>query len=125
MCGVEDRPERCGEICVAEIFGSDVRPSRARVGMGIKAFADPLLREEFSADEYPIDATELHTYAVLWTDAGIEFRLDGQRVKTTSQSPTYPMQLMLAIYEVPGRIDPDHAGRYPKPFVVDRVRGYV
>jgi glycosyl hydrolase family 16 len=122
MCGVEERPEDCGEICVAEIFGSDVGDGRARVGMGIKAFADPLLRQEFAADEYPITATDFHTYAVDWTAEGIDFLLDGEVVKSTSQSPAYPMQLMLAIYEFPDRID--RARPYPKPFVVDRVRGY-
>jgi Glycosyl hydrolases family 16 len=125
MCGVEDRPERCGEICIAEIFGSDVAAAGVKVGMGIKAFADPLLVEEFSADQYPIDATEFHTYAASWGHEGVEFLLDGDVVKRTAQSPSYPMQLMLAIYEFPDRIDPSRAVAYPKAFVVDAVRGYV
>jgi hypothetical protein len=32
MIGVEDRPEHSAEICVAEIFGRDVRPDGAMVG---------------------------------------------------------------------------------------------
>jgi hypothetical protein len=128
MCGYEERPEECGEICIAEIFGSDVGPQSARIGMGIKAFHDPGLVEEFSADEYPIDATDFHTYAASWTADGVDFLLDGQVVKTTTQSPAYPMQLMLAIYEFPDRIAPAASGpggaAYPKPFVVDYVRGY-
>lgn len=39
------------------------------------------------------------------------------------QSPAYPMQLMLDIYEFP----PDGGARrgpYPKAFVIDSVRGY-
>jgi hypothetical protein len=124
MCGVEERPEECGEICIAEIFGTDVAASSAKVGMGIKPFADPLLHEEFAADEYPIDATEFHTYAAAWTPNGIDFLLDGEVVKSTTQSPNYPMQLMLAIYEFPERIDPARTAAYPKPFIVDRVRGY-
>ena len=48
------------------------------------------------------------------------------RFKTVRQSPGYPMQLMLGIYEFP---EDDDAGRaserdYPKSFVVDYVRGY-
>jgi hypothetical protein len=124
LCGYEERPEECGEICVAEIFGDDVGPASARVGMGIKAFRDPELVEEFSADEYPIDATAFHTYAASWTADGVDFLLDGRVVKTTTQSPTYPMQLMLAIYEFPDRVDPTRSAAYPKPFVVDYVRGY-
>jgi beta-glucanase (GH16 family) len=124
LCGYEERPEECGEICVAEIFGSDVGATSARVGMGIKAFRDPDLVEEFSADEYPIDATQFHTYAASWTPDGVDFLLDGEVVKTTTQSPAYPMQLMLAIYEFPERIDPARSAAYPKPFVVDWVRGY-
>jgi hypothetical protein len=133
LCGVEERPEECGEICIAEIFGSDVGPDRARIGMGIKAFHDSRLIEEFSADEYPIDATDVHTYAADWTPDGVDFLLDGQVVKSTTQSPAYPMQLMLAIYEFPEPVAfPDRAplvdgasgAAYPKAFVVDRVRGY-
>lgn len=124
MMGVEERPEECGEICIAEIFGADMTENSAKVGMGIHPFADPTLREEFSADEYPIDATELHTYAAYWTSDGVDFLLDGEVVKRTAQSPLYAMQLMLGIYEFPGRLDPARAAPYPKPFVVNRVRGF-
>ena len=125
MMGVEERPEECGEICIAEIFGADVTATTARVGMGIHPFADPTLREEFSADEYAIDATELHTYAAMWAADGVDFLLDGEVVRRTTQSPLYPMQLMLGIYEFPDRLDPARSASYPKPFVVDRVRGYA
>lgn len=125
LMGVEERPEECGEICIAEIFGADVTATSAKVGMGIHPFADPTLREEFSAEEYPIDATDFHTYAAHWTPDGVDFLLDGEVVKRTTQSPLYPMQLMLAIYEFPARLDPARSTPYPKPFVVDRVRGYA
>jgi hypothetical protein len=51
----------------------------------------------------------------------IDFYVDNQRIRRINQSPGYPMQFMLAIYELPG------AGVnavYPKKFVVDYVRGY-
>jgi hypothetical protein len=43
-------------------------------------------------------------------------------VKTVEQSPAYPMQLMLGLYEF--RVDDGRQGNrpYPKEFVVDRVR---
>jgi hypothetical protein len=43
-------------------------------------------------------------------------------VKTVEQSPAYPMQLMLNIYEFPA--EAAEGGSYPKEFVVDYVRGY-
>jgi hypothetical protein len=34
MIGYEDEPDRSAEICICEIFGRDVRPGSAAVGMG-------------------------------------------------------------------------------------------
>jgi hypothetical protein len=55
----------------------------------------------------------------------VTFFIDGELVKTVEQSPAYPMQLMLGIYEFPPQEDLEAAtGGYPKPFLVDYVRGY-
>ena len=121
MIGFEDEPDRSGEICICEIFGRDVRPGSVKVGMGIHPFADPRLVDEFEQVELAIDAMEPHTYAAEWTPDGVEFLVDGQAVKRTTQSPGYPMQLMLGIYEFART--PDRA--YPKRFVVDHIRGYA
>jgi Glycosyl hydrolases family 16 len=125
MIGCEDEPERSAEICVCEIFGRDVGPEQARVGMGVHPFGDPDIVDDFAAEPLPIDAREFHVYAADWTREQVSFLVDGEHVKTVGQSPAYPMQLMLGIYEFPdesGRRDP--AGGYPKEFVVDYVRGY-
>jgi len=46
-------------------------------------------------------------------------------VKTVDQSPHYPMQLMLGIYEFPPEEGREMGtSSYPKAFVVDYVRGY-
>ena len=121
MIGFEDAPEECGEICVSEIFGRDVRPGSVEVGMGIHPFADPHLVDDFEQVELPIDALEPHTYAAEWTPSGVAFLVDERIVKRTAQAPDYPMQLMLGIYE--SAPTPDRA--YPKRFVVDHVRGYA
>jgi beta-glucanase (GH16 family) len=125
LIGYEDEPERSAEICVCEIFGRDVAPDRAAVGMGVHPFGDPRIVDDFAAVELPIDVRELHTYAAEWTPEGVDFLVDGERVRSVGQSPDYPMQLMLNIYEFP---DGSDAGRdaadYPKEFVVDYVRGY-
>jgi len=127
LIGYEDEPERSAEICVCEIFGRDVGERDARVGMGVHPFGDPAIVDEFEAVAVPIDARELHEYACEWLPERVDFLVDGELVKTVAQSPAYPMQLMLGIYELPveGEPDPPHeAARYPKEFVVESVRGY-
>jgi Glycosyl hydrolases family 16 len=119
LIGYEDEPDRCGEICVCEIFGRDVRPDRAAVGMGVRAFADPRLRDDFAAVELPIDVREAHVYAADWRPGRVDFLVDGELVRTVGQAPDYPMQLMLGIYELPGGERPPTA--YPKELVVERV----
>ena len=47
--------------------------------------------------------------------------VDGRFVKRVDQSPGYPMQLMLSIYEFRAD-DGNDRGRYPKEFQVDYVR---
>ncbi|QTE27782.1 glycoside hydrolase family 16 protein [Pengzhenrongella sicca] len=121
MIGVEDAPERSAEICVVEVFGADVGPGVAAVGMGIHPFADPTLVDDFSVLAQPIDARELHRYAVRWTPDEVAFYLDRELVRVIGQAPQYPMQLMLNVYDLTG---PGHEGRYPKEFVVDYVHGY-
>ncbi len=125
LIGYEDEPARSAEICVCEIFGRDVEAEHASVGMGIHPFGDPTLVDDFSAVRLPIDVREFHVYAAEWTIDQVAFFVDGDLVKTVRQSPSYPMQLMLGIYEFPPDGDVDAApGDYPKAFVVDYVRGY-
>ncbi|HXV33510.1 MAG TPA: glycoside hydrolase family 16 protein [Gaiellaceae bacterium] len=121
LIGYEDEPERSAEICVCEIFGRDVGPAEAKVGMGVHPFGDPAIADEFEAVPVPIDARELHVYAAEWARDRVDFFVDGERVKTVEQSPAYPMQLMLGIYEFPGA----GSDAYPKELVVDWVRGFT
>ena len=122
MIGYEDQPDRSGEICIAEIFGRDVHDDHAAVGMGIHPFHDPRLREEWAQERVEIDARELHVYAAEWTPGGVAWFVDGDEIKRTTQSPDYPMQLMIDVYEFRDGGPP--RGDYPKVFEVDRVRGY-
>ncbi|PRC42564.1 glycoside hydrolase family 16, partial [Mycobacterium sp. ITM-2017-0098] len=64
MVGLEDEPDRCGEICLMEVFGDTVADGRAAVGQGIHKFRDPALREDFSADLRDLDIEDSHTYTV-------------------------------------------------------------
>jgi hypothetical protein len=125
MIGYEDDPERSAEICICEIFGRNVAADRAGVGMGLHPFGDPRIRDEFSVESLAIDARDFHVYAAEWTPEHVAFFVDHRLVKTVEQSPAYPMQFMLGIYEFP---DDGEAGQpahpYPKQFVVDYFRGY-
>lgn len=125
MIGYEDAPERSAEICIFEIFGRDVTAHGAAIGMGLHPFGDPTIVDDFTAERVAIDVRDFHTYAAEWTPRGVGFYVDDRLIKVVNQSPTYPMQFMVGIYEFadgPGLRSP--AERYPKEFVVDRFRAY-
>lgn len=125
MVGLEDRPERCAEICVAEMFGNAVVPGESTaVGMGLHAFRDPAVTEDFAAVTLPIDLAEFHTYAVDWTPDAAEFLVDGEPVRSCPRPPSYPMQLMLAVFDFPEQSTGDDADAVPE-LVVDYLRGYT
>ena len=113
MIGMEDEPERCGEICLVEVFGDSLRAVpdssvTAEVGRGVHAFRDPALVEEFAAPRLALDVGAWHRYAVDWRPGGITWSIDGRQVASTSQSPAYPMLLVLAVFDFPGRTTGDH-----------------
>jgi hypothetical protein len=122
MIGMEDGPERSGEILVAEIFGRDVRPDRARIGMGVRRWADPRLNDDVVAEEVAIDARDWHTYSADWTPERVAFYVDDRLIRVVDQSPTYPLQLMIDIYRFPVDDDRRPPAHYPKVFEVDWVR---
>lgn len=123
MIGLEDAPERSGEICVMEVFGRDVAPDAATVGLGIHPFGDPTLVDDFRKVRVDMDARQPHEYAMEWTPGRVAFWVDERPVAVIDQAPTYPMQLMLGIYEFR---DADGApvGDYPKDFAVEWFRGW-
>ena len=107
LAGFEDDPDqlRCGELCVVEIFGKSVERSgqgaSCEVGMGIKAFRDPALTHDFEAPRLQIDVADFHTYAVDWGSDEAIFSVDGGVVRRCPRPPTYPLQLMVAVYDFP------------------------
>jgi hypothetical protein len=127
LSGLEDDPaqERCGEICVFEVFGNALGsrddPS-AEVGVGIKPFRDPALNQDFAAPRLPIDVTAFHTYAVDWDTDEALFSVDGVIVRRCAHPPTYPMQLMLAVFDFPQWSTGGDAHLVPE-LVVAYVRG--
>jgi hypothetical protein len=124
LIGYEDRPERSAEVLVFEIFGRDVFPGRVAVGMGVHPFGDPSIDDDVEQVTLPLDARGFHDYAAEWTEERVRFFVDEQQVREVAQSPAYPMQLMLNVYEFAGLERASPADRYPKEFQVDWVRGW-
>lgn len=123
MSGIEDQPERSGEICIAEVFGDGVGIQSAEVGIGLHRFRDPALIEQFSAKSLAIDPAQFHTYAVEWRPGSLMFTVDGDAVAQIAQAPDYPMQLMLGVFDFPDRA-PSAARELLVPeLVVSHVRG--
>jgi glycosyl hydrolase family 16 len=122
LAGIEDRPERSGEVCVAEVFGDSVRDGTAAVGMGVHRFRDPSLVEEFAAPRLAIDVAEDHIYGVEWRPGALAFSIDGEVVRRLDQAPDYPMQLMLGVFDFPARA-PEVADPVVPELVVSRVTG--
>jgi len=106
LSGIEDTPQHSGEICVFEVFGDAVGEGTADVGIGLHKFRDPGLTEDFSAIPLPLDVAEFHTYAVDWAPGTLTFTVDGTVVRQVGQSPNYPVQLMLAVFDFPDKADP-------------------
>jgi hypothetical protein len=127
MSGFEDdeAQERCGELCVFEVFGKDlgsaVDPS-AEVGVGIKAFRDPTLTQDFAAPRVRIDVIEPHLYVVEWDEDAAIFSVDGVALRRCPRPPTYPLQLMLGVFDFPHSSVGDDDHLVPR-LVVDRIAG--
>jgi hypothetical protein len=122
MVGLEDSPERCGEICLFEVFGSTISAdgSAAEIGSGLHPFRDPALVEEFSAVRREIDVREPHAYAVEWRPDGVDFLIDDRLVRSSQQAPRYPMQMMIAVFDFP---EPGSESTHIPVLAVDEVRG--
>jgi hypothetical protein len=122
--GFEERSEDCGEICIAEIFGSEIDDTGGWVGVGVKPQRDPRLAMEFEKIRVEGDLTEFHDYAVEWDERRIRFFIDGLWVKTVRQRLDYPVQLMLDVYELPNARGVRDTAGHPLRFDVERVRTF-
>ncbi|WP_127792528.1 GNAT family N-acetyltransferase [Agromyces sp. LHK192] len=122
--GYEERPDDCGEICIAEIFGSELDDGGGLVGVGVKPQRDPRLHADFEKVRVDGDLTEAHDYAVEWEPHRLRFFIDGRWVKTVVQSIDYPVQLMLDVYELPSASAPRDTSQHPLRFRVERVRTF-
>lgn len=118
MIGFEDVPDHSGEITIMEIFGSSIDGDTAELGHGIKAVNDPVLVTDFAAPRLRFSPHEFHDYAAQWDADGVSFYLDGALLRRVPQSPAYPMQMILNVYE----LEPTDAP--PPRLVADWFRGW-
>jgi hypothetical protein len=125
MIGFEDVPHRSAEICPFELKSWNVKENTSTIGFGLHPFGDPTIKDEFFEKEFDFDATQFHTYAVDWTPEGVDFYIDNVLIYQSQQSPNYPMQLMLNIYEIPANESGSkQATSYPSEFIIDYIRCY-
>jgi hypothetical protein len=122
LIGFESTPEQSGELCVVELFGRDIRPDGSgRVGVGVHPFGDPTLHDDFLQVETAVDLRQERTYAVEWRPHSARFYLDDELIAETDQSPAYPLQLMLNLYELPDG-SPRVPAEYPLEARITSVR---
>ncbi len=101
LAGFEEHPEDGGELCVVEVFGRSIEGGSAEIGVGAKQVNDPRLTHDFVAPRLAVDVAEYHTYSVEWDDIQAAFSVDGEQVHVCSHPPTYPMEVMLALFDFP------------------------
>jgi hypothetical protein len=119
----ESAPEDAGEICIGELYGDRIGPGGSSVRTGIKAHSDRRLRDDMADVPLAVDATDWHTYAAAWTAGTTSIYVDDELVRTLDQGMSYPLQLMVDLFEFPAGPERDPAG-YPKHGDVAAVRGY-
>jgi hypothetical protein len=116
MIGLEDEPNRSGEICIFEVFGD----APTAVGMGVRRFRDPALTGDFAQPQVEIDVAEPHVYAADWRPGRVDFFVDGAHIRAVDEAPDYPMQFMVAVFDFPEQApDIEHV----PVFAVDSVVG--
>lgn len=122
LAGFEEEPDEAGELCVVEVFGKSVTETHAEVGVGVKQMYDPNLIHDFVDPSLEIDVTDAHTYAVEWDETTAVFSVDGAELHRTTTAPSYPLQIMLGVFDFPNWATDDHENHVPE-LIVDWVEG--
>jgi len=77
--------------------------------------------QDFEAVRLPLDLADFHTYAVQWASGEATYFVDGAPIRSCSGAPTYPLQLMLAVFDFPDRSGGDEL---VPTFTIDHIRGW-
>ncbi|BBH69004.1 hypothetical protein ACTI_56890 [Actinoplanes sp. OR16] len=113
-------PRDSGEICLFEIDASAVGPSSTVARSGVKAHHDDRLVTDMASVTVPVDASRPHTWTAVWGPGSTTIGCEGVVVRSLPQAPSYPLFLLIDIFEVAA---PSPAG-YPKSARVHSVRGW-
>lgn len=100
LIGTEEEKEHSSELCLFELKGSNVKEHSAVIGFGIHPFGDIKLEDCFFEREFEVDVREWNTYALDWQQEKVDFYINGELIQTIFQSPQYPMQFMLNLYDL-------------------------
>ncbi|MEG8275317.1 hypothetical protein [Streptomyces sp. AHA2] len=123
LVGTEHLSEQdTGELCIFEFDADAVGAQGSRARCGVKAHSDGRLTTDMTEVVVPLDASEPHTWTVVWGPAGTLIGCEGVVVQQSSQAPAYPLFLLIDLFEIGPRSDTGSA--YPKTARVHRVRGW-
>lgn len=100
MIGIEENPSQSAEICLFELKGCNITNEHAVIGYGVHPFADTNIKDEFYEEKFPVNVKEWNIYALKWEEDNITFYINGEEIKIINQSPDYPMQIMLNLYDL-------------------------
>lgn len=100
LIGTEERQNQSAEICLFELKGWNVTDEYAVIGYGVHPFGDANIKDEFYEEKFSINVKEWNTYAMEWEKEKITFYINGKKIKVINQSPDYPMQIMLNLYDL-------------------------
>lgn len=123
LIGYEADPAQSGELCVVELFGGEIDEVGATsIGVGMHPFGDPRLREEFARVPVAGDSRGFRTYSLEWMPGAARWYVDDLLVAEVDQSPDYPLQLMLNLYDLPLEGTMRDSSTYPMTAGVAWVR---
>lgn len=118
MIGVEEQPHQSAEICLFELKGWNVAQEKATIGYGVHPFGDGKIKDEFYEQEFSINVKEWNIYALQWEKDKIVFYINGEKIKVINQSPDYPVQIMLDLYDLENKKNESNT------FEIDYVKVY-
>lgn len=122
LIGFEDKPSSSGEITVFEVFGRNIKNRQPAVGQEIKMITDLALEDDFAEMPHDVGVEDWHTLSIDWRRGRTDFFADHQLARSVPQSPEYPMQLMLNLYDLSDDMREDRG--FDAFLDVDYVRAY-